>query len=305
MSRSTRRQVPSFSLYGEKSAEAHHNDPLHVEDIPSRSSKYLWKIGSHRHTGLCQCVYVTAGPVAADIEGSRLEFRGPTVFIIPSGTVHGFSFRTDTEGFVLSMDLDLLLTMASPTHQAPILAMFAAPRAMNLAADPPLAERAAELFATLLKEFKQPESAGPVASWLACSVLWLLAGGMAHSQTPAVDRQDLDRLRRFRLLIETHYLKHWPVARYARRLAVSESSLNRLCQELSGGTAFDVVQQRVLLEARRRLMYVPGSVAMIAEELGFKDPAYFCRFFRRHTGLSPTAFRRRQTDGLVPRKLTD
>jgi len=297
MSRSTRRHVPSFSLYGEKSAEVRHSDPLHVEDIPSRSSKYLWKIGSHRHTGLCQCVYVTQGPVTAEIEGSRIDFHGPTVFIIPSGTVHGFSFRTDTQGFVLSMDLDLLLTMASPTHQAPIIAMFAAPRAVTLAADPPLAARAADLFTTLLKEFKQPESAGPVAGWLACSVLWLLAGGMAHGQTPAIDRQDLDRLRRFRLLIEAHYLKHWPVARYARQLAVSESSLNRLCQDLTGGTAFDVVQQRVLLEGRRRLMYVPGSVAMIAEELGFKDPAYFCRFFRRHTGLSPTAFRRRQTDG--------
>jgi AraC family transcriptional activator of pobA len=302
VSRSARRQVPSFSLYGEKSVGPRHSDPLHVEDIPSRSSKYLWKIGSHRHTGLWQCVYVTAGPVTADIEGSRTEFAGPTVFIIPSGTVHGFSFRTDTEGFVLSMDLDLLLTVASPTHQAPVMAMFAAPRAMNLAADPPLAARVAELFATLLKEFKQPESAGPVAGWLACSVLWLLAGGMAHGQTPAIDRQDLDRLRRFRLLIEAHYLKHWPVARYARQLAVSESSLNRLCQDLTGGTAFDVVQQRVLLEARRRLMYVPDSVAMIAEALGFKDPAYFCRFFRRHAGLSPSAFRRRRADGKVRAK---
>jgi AraC family transcriptional activator of pobA len=305
MSRSTRRQIPSFALYGEQPLEPHHSESLHVEDIPSRSSKYLWKIGSHRHAGLCQCVYVTAGPVTADIEGSRIEFHGPTVFIIPSGTVHGFSFRTDTQGFVLSMDLDLLLAMASPQHQAPIVAMFAAPRAMNLAADAPLAARAAGLFATLLKEFKQPESAGPVAGWLACSVLWLLAGGMAHSQTPAIDRQDWDRLRRFRLLIEAHYLKHWPVARYARQLAVSESSLNRLCQDLGGGTAFEVVQQRVLLEARRRLMYVPASVAMIAEELGFKDPAYFCRFFRRHTGLSPTAFRRRRTDAQMPRKLTD
>jgi AraC family transcriptional regulator, transcriptional activator of pobA len=297
MSRAVRRRIPSFSLYGEQSAEARDRDPLHVEDIPSRSSKYLWKIGSHRHTGLCQCVYVTAGPVTAEIEGARIEFHAPTVFIIPSGTVHGFNFRTDTQGFVLSMDLDLLLNMAAPSHQAPILALFAAPRAMNLAADLPLADRAAELFTILMREFKQPESAGPVSGWLACCVLWLLAGGMAHGQTPAHDRQDLDRLSRFRLLIEGHYLKHWPVARYARQLALSESSLNRLCQDLTGGTAFDVVQQRLLLEARRRLMYVPGSVAMIAAELGFKDPAYFCRFFRRHVGVSPTAFRRRQADG--------
>jgi AraC family transcriptional activator of pobA len=96
------------------------------------------------------------------------------------------------------------------------------------------------------------------------------------------------------LLVETHYQKHWPVKRYARQLALSESSLNRICRNLTGGTAFDIVQQRLALEARRRLVYVAGSVAAIAAELGFKDTAYFCRFFRRHTGVSPSEFRRHQ-----------
>jgi len=291
MNRPARRQIPSYSLYGETRG----TDALHIEDIQSRSRKYLWKIGNHRHTGLCQCVYVTAGPAVADLEGARAEFEGPTVIIIPAGAVHGFGFRADSQGYVLSINLDRLLSMASSLHQAPIAALFSEPRVLELASDPLLAARAAGLFGNLIEEFRQPESPGPQVGWLACSVLWILSSGTHHMtamQSP--DRYELDRLRRFRLLVETHYQKHWPVKRYARQLALSESSLNRICRNLTGGTAFDILQQRLALEARRRLVYLAGSVAGVAAELGFKDPAYFCRFFRRHAGVSPTAFRRHQ-----------
>jgi len=298
MNRSSRRQIPSYSLYGETPGAIRPTDALHIEDIQSRSRKYLWKIGSHRHTGLCQCVYVTAGPVVADLEGSQAEFAGPAVIIIPAGAVHGFGFHAESQGYVLTISLDRLLSMASSLHQAPIAALFLVPRVIGLASDPLLAARAAGLFDKLIQEFRQPESPGPQVGWLACSVLWILASGIhATTAIPPSDRYELDRLRRFRLLVETHYQKHWPVKRYARQLAFSESSLNRICRNLTGGTAFDIVQQRLALEARRRLVYVAGSVAAIAAELGFKDTAYFCRFFRRHTGVSPTEFRRHQGDG--------
>jgi AraC family transcriptional activator of pobA len=294
MNRSARRLVPSFSLYGESPGTGH-GDALHVEDIQSRSRKYLWKIRSHRHTGLCQCVYVTAGPAAAELEGAATEFVGPSVVIIPAGAVHGFGFRADSEGYVLTLNLDRLLSLTSAQHQLPITALFSTARVIALGADPPLAARAQALFRALLEEFRQPESPGPQVGWLACSLLWMLSSGtVALTSTEAPDRYALDRLRRFRLLVEANYQKHWPVKRYARKLALSESSLNRICHELTGRTAFDVVQQRLALEARRRLVYVAGPVAAVAAELGFKDSAYFCRFFRKHAGVSPGEFRRRQ-----------
>jgi AraC family transcriptional activator of pobA len=299
MNRSLRRHIPSFSLYGEQSGATRHTDPLHIEDIQSRSRKYLWKIGTHQHAGLCQCVYLTEGPVVADLEGSHADFVGPTVFIIPSGAVHGFRFHADSQGYVLTMDLDRLLSMAGATHRAPIAALFSVPRAIDLASDRVLATRSAQLFETLMQEFKQPESLMvPVSGWLACSVLWMLAStSLAATPTGSLGRHDMERLRRFRVLIESHYQNHWPVKRYARQLALSESSLNRLCRSMTGGTAFDVIQRRLALEARRRLLYVAGPVATIAAELGFKDAAYFGRFFRKHTGLTPAVFRRVQTDG--------
>ena len=297
--RSSRRSIPSFSLYGETQAAAAQIDVVHVEDIQSRSRKYLWKIDTHRHALLSQCILITDGPVAAVLDETRAALTGPAVMIVPAGTVHSFRFRADTEGHVLTFDLARVLSMASAAHQAPIESLFAMPRAIDLRGDPQLALRAQHLLERLGHEFRQPDSwDAPVGSWLACSALWVLALGTAGGGAPELHgSRDMQQLRAFRQLIESQYLKHWPVERYARQLALSETSLNRLCRRLAGRTAFDMIQQRLVLEARRRLVYAASPVSSIAGELGFKDPAYFSRFFRRHLGVGPNDFRRRQRGG--------
>ena len=61
-------------------------------------------------------------------------------------------------------------------------------------------------------------------------------------------------------------------------------------------SALAFVHERVLREACRRLIYIAAPVSTLAFELGFEDPAYFCRFFKRHTGLSPREYRLRQAE---------
>jgi len=298
-SRSTPRSIPSFSLYGETPAAAAQSDVVHVEDIQSRSRKYLWRIDTHRHTLLSQCVLVTAGPVTAVLDETRTALAGPAVMIVPAGTVHSFRFRAETQGHVLTIDLARVLSAATAAYQSPIEALFSIPRVIDLREDPQLAMRIGHLLERLGDEFKLPDSsAAPVCSWLACCALWILAAGAAGDAAPELSGSPgAERLRCFRDLIESQYLKHWPVERFARRLALSETSLNRLCRRLAGCTAFDMIQQRLALEARRRLVYAATSVSGIAAELGFKDPAYFSRFFRRCNGITPNAFRRRHHGG--------
>jgi AraC family transcriptional regulator, transcriptional activator of pobA len=293
-----RRRVPSFSLYGDSDV-ASYADSLHIEDIPSRSRKYLWRIGAHRHRSLSQCVFVSDGEAIVDLDGSRSTVRAPAVIIIPAATVHGFRFRPETQGYVLTVTLERLLTIAAAVHRASIQSLFSAARAFELDADPELSTRTAQLLERLLIEFKLPDSSSaPVPSWLACCVLWLLAGKCAIDAPR--DRQlgeDLEGLRRFRLSLESHLLDHWPITRYARELGVSETRLNGLCRRLTGDSAFNLVQERLALEARRRLLFIAGPIGRLAVELGFKDAAYFCRFFRRHHGMSPGEFRTRQGGG--------
>ncbi len=297
--RSTGHAIPSFSLYGEGPAASSQIDGVHIEDIPSRSRKYLWQIGTHRHTLLSQCVLVTAGPVTVTLDDERAVLTGPAAVIIPAGTVHSFRFRADTEGHVLTVDLAHIVSVATAGHRSPIESLFSLPRAIDLRADHRLAARVERLLERLTHEFRQPDSwAAPISGWLACCVLWILALGTAgHGAPEPHGGRDAQRLRRFRHLIESQYLRHWQVQRYARQLALSETSLNRLCRRLAGSTAFDLIQRRLALEARRRLVYASGSVSSIGGELGFKDPAYFSRFFRRHCGSSPAEFRRRHRGG--------
>jgi AraC family transcriptional activator of pobA len=295
--RAAHRSVPIFSLYGEQAGVAT-TDSLHIEDIQSRSRKYLWKIAAHRHTALSQCLVVASGPVSALLEGTNSDFMGPSVVIVPAGTVHSFRFRPETHGYVLTMDLDQLLSMTAAVHQLPIQTLFSQPRAFDLRPDAALARRAVDLLELLRNEFQQPDSMRlPVCTWLAASVLAVLAHSINADTAEFASGPDLKLLRRFRALIEVNYLKHWPVQRYARQLELSETSLNRSCKTVCGTTAFYLIQQRLALEARRRLMLVAFPVHGISAELGFKDPAYFSRFFRRHCRMSPNEFRRRHAGG--------
>jgi AraC family transcriptional activator of pobA len=99
--------------------------------------------------------------------------------------------------------------------------------------------------------------------------------------------------------VEQHYLQHWSVADYAAALNVTPSKLNRLSKALAGRSAFEITQERLLLEARRRLVYIAAPVQLLAYELGFEDPAYFNRFFKKRTGMTPARFRREQHEKLV------
>jgi AraC family transcriptional activator of pobA len=293
--RTALRSIPNFSLYGETPTAAAQTDVVHIEDIQSRSRKYLWKIDTHRHTLLSQCVLVTGGPVTAVLDDARTALAGPAVMIVPAGTVHSFRFGAETLGRVLTIDLARVLSAATAAHRSPIEVLFSMPRAIDLRQEPQLALRAEHLLNRLADEFRQPDSCtAPIGNWLACCALWILALAIAGAGGPALHSgADAERLRGFRRLIESHYLRHWPVERYARRLSLSETSLNRLCRSLAGATAFDLIQERLALEARRRLVYAASPVSCIAGELGFKDAAYFSRFFRRHSGISPNEFRRR------------
>ncbi len=109
---SPRRKIPSFSLYGERSAAFAQTDALHIEKIQSRSRKYLWNIETHRHTLLSQLVLVTRGPATVHLDDRRYDFDGRAAVIIPAGTIHSFHFSPETQGHVLTVDLERLLTTA-------------------------------------------------------------------------------------------------------------------------------------------------------------------------------------------------
>lgn len=96
---------------------------------------------------------------------------------------------------------------------------------------------------------------------------------------------------RFRAMVDREF-RHLHRARdYAAKLGVSPGHLNVLCQEHFGRPASAEIHQRILLEAKRMLRFSDKAAFVIARELGFADPAYFGRFFRREAGITPRRWR--------------
>ena len=94
-------------------------------------------------------------------------------------------------------------------------------------------------------------------------------------------------------LVDAHHKSSWNVADYADALGITPSHLNAVCRRTAGKPALSIVHARLLLAARRELVYTEKNIAGIAHHLGFADPSYFTRFFKRETGMTPGAFRRR------------
>lgn len=99
--------------------------------------------------------------------------------------------------------------------------------------------------------------------------------------------------QRFRVALEQNFPNVLKVSDYVRMLRVSRTQLNQELQNVLGRTTSEIIHDRLLLEAKRLLVHCRAkSIAEIAYHLQFKDPSYFGRFFRKHTGMSPGEYRK-------------
>ncbi len=96
----------------------------------------------------------------------------------------------------------------------------------------------------------------------------------------------------FSTLVELNFTELHSVTDYAERLGISPKSLTKHFQKIGTKTPSDFIKKRILLEAKRKLIYTDNSVKEIAFDLGFNDPAYFTRFFTKTIERSPLQFKK-------------
>ena len=276
--------VPVFKLYGEQ-----HDWPtpdlLHLESIPERSSLHDWHIRPHRHGDLLQVLYMQSGRVELEIEGGMVQLEGTVLQVVPALCVHGYRFSPDTRGYVLSLALPLV----SQLEQA--LGEHMLRKALGLSVVGKDKGYLNWLFANLWHEYVGQQNGRDIvlASMINGLLIWVHRRGRQHDAPSFAKGQQ--HLQRFTALVEEHYREHLSVEQYAHRLGCSAPHLNALCRRLAGHSALELINRRLLLEAKRCLVYTSLNISQISESLGFSEPAYFSRFFKRHSAVTPSAFR--------------
>lgn len=110
--------------------------------------------------------------------------------------------------------------------------------------------------------------------------------------TKDLNNRQIDIIRQYNVLVDTHFKEKRQVQDYAVLLHKSPKTLSNLFKTYNNKSPLHIIHERIVLEARRLLYYTNKSVSDIAFELGYNELAPFSRLFKKITGMSPTKFQK-------------
>ncbi|MDJ1007003.1 MAG: helix-turn-helix domain-containing protein [Paracoccaceae bacterium] len=276
--------IPALGFYGETAAFP---DTVHCESLPDRAKLHDWRILPHRHGGVSQLFLVTAGRVSAHADGVQLTLCEGDFLYVPEHCVHEFHFTPDVRGDVISAPASVLASTGP--NGAEVAAALSRPFAGRTSGT--LEVLAAELrkAARTTSPFAAQRTVGLAHSVLATLAELCLLGPVR------IGRKKPERLFALDRLIDAHMADGWTASDYAAALSITTGHLSRLCRSATGRGAAAYVERRLMTEACRMLIFTGATVAEIGYRLGYPDPSYFTRRFRRVRGLTPSGFRRQFT----------
>ncbi|MFV0645520.1 MAG: helix-turn-helix domain-containing protein [Sphingomonadaceae bacterium] len=275
--------VPLYRLYGEKRADGL-AEMVHCETIAARSRLHEWEISPHRHAAISQVLFLQSGSVTAQVGAEHISASGPVLLLAPSGIVHGFHFSTEAIGLVVSVSEEYVLEFDAHDPLRIALGLSGLMQCSRQTQEGLVALGEQLLLNTGLDatSARLLLTRSLAESWLR---LALATGAGESAGGPEAQHQ------KFRALIEQHYRRHLPLGFYAGELGCTERTVSRLSQGAFGMSPLEMINRRLALEAQRLLRFTNATCAEVSWELGFSDPSYFSRFYKRMTGERPQNLR--------------
>lgn len=233
----------------------------------------------HRH----DFFYVLAlekGAGEHEIDFTSYPVENHTIFFLRPGQVHQLRIKAGSTGWMMQFTSGFY----------PDARLLRRIGAINVYPDKE--GKALGILAGIFREYQQQEEQyrEVIKSGLHIFLITLLrlqpqsAKDNPHTYT----QERLDALLE---LLETHIHTHKRASQYAAMLHFSLYQLNAVTREALGKTASELINEQIVLEAKRHLLATTAQVSQIAEQLGYKDVSYFIRFFKKQTGYTPEVFR--------------
>ena len=254
-------------------------DALAVFDLRA----YLARAGEHalqphRHR-FWQLIVFRESVGVHEVDMVERPFGANSVVLLAEGAVHRFA-DADADGWLVHFAADHFVRTERDAGTLMHLRV--------LAGQTPLLELDDATFRRTMDSLAEEYGREPRDLDLERSLLDVLLRAVMRA-LPDAHRDDA--VLRFLARVEARYTHHDPVGAYAKALGMGERGLFEVTRRALDKTPGEVLVDRVMLEARRQLAHSEQQVSQIAYALGYADPGYFARLFKKHFGLSPTAYR--------------
>lgn len=265
---------------------------FYIETLQEHLQKHPFASKSHRHDFYLG-LYISRGSGTHTIDFVDYPVNSNAFYLMTPGQVHAWNLAPETHGFFFffvpafyqmgQREADLTaFPYFQSFHPSPYIQLPECDPVIDM------------IIQEMLKEYKTPTQGQPdvplLRSYLEVVLRKLgrehdvpMGGGATPNTT--------HKLRKLEELINRHYRTLKQPHEYAELMNLSASYLNNVCKTVVGKTLSDLINERVVLEAKRFFSYADLTISQVAAKLNFADPSYFIRFFKKHTGLTPEQFR--------------
>lgn len=245
--------------------------------VPHRADFYhiVWfKNGEQTHL-------IDFEPVEADLD---------TVIFLSKHKVHRFDEKTDLNGIAILFTDDFFCKTEEQTRYLHSTMLFNDPLSISKIKMHADAETVIEL---MQKELQKVDTFQPDLLRNLLHNFLLLSERQRKEQgfTEPKKNADLDFVLLFKDVLEKNYTNLKQVSCYAGEIHVTEKRLNQATSKILGKSPKQVIDERVMLEARRMLIYTNENVKEIGYKLGFEEPTNFIKYFKKHSAQTPVEFR--------------
>lgn len=277
--------------------------PIEIDFAPQGGSPHLpvevlWRsqvlprlasreVATRQRIGFHQLVLCTEGSGRHLVDFESIHFQPGTLLRIHPGQVQRFLLDESFEAVMVLWPIE--------SHHADPSAPTWYPGSMvptKWDLDPDLHHRVLGWIDELRdaqQQFRNTAAHRSLSQALLCAVLMRLA--IEVPATSPTGTQLPQAYLDYRHKIETSLYERPTVMSLAQELGYSTRTLDRACQQVSGRTARDVLDERVTLEVRRLLTHTDRPLARIGAELGFNDASNFSKFVKRNLGEAPSVIR--------------
>lgn len=243
----------------------------------------------HRHNFFF-VLFLEKGKGDHSIDFTNYPVGDYSVFFMRPGQVHQLTLKQGSKGYLIQFNREFYTPVEEPAN-------FVLRKVSNKNHCPLSAERFRKLLSQLYFIFEEyTEKQDRYKEVIKANLEILFIELVRQSKNPKEiinkdNQYSQEKLDELLELLQEHIVTQKQVAQYAEMMHLTSFQLNKITKETIGKTCSLLINEQIVLEAKRNLLATTNQINQIAFDLGFEDPSYFIRFFKKQTGLTPEAFR--------------
>jgi len=243
-----------------------------------------------------EILWFQSGEGIHTVDFQEYEIKPNMVFFLSPGQVHHFDKNRNYRGVAIKMCTNL---MKSQEDLSKVFLKYNTFHTFNSSPYYTLDEESVPMLTALVEEMEEEMlhsnefgNIEVIKSLLRIFMVKILRHGVHAGEVPFDDLKPQHRLFiQFRRMVEQEYRRLHTVQEYADKLNVSVRTLNKSVNECADQSPLTFINDRIMLEAKRLVRYTNMMFKEVAFDLGFEDPSYFVKLFKRSTGYLPSEFR--------------